>query len=199
MLDFRKPEGDVFGNLLTPDPILLIMRRLFLLRHAKAERSLPGAPDRDRALIERGRQDAAKIGTYMAGHGLVPDRVLVSSAARAQQTWRAAAAAFKPLPAADTADRLYNAAPQAILALIKDSGGAARTLLVVGHNPSLHELAVALIASGDIEAREQLREGLTTSGLVIIDFAIDDWARLHPRSGRLERFVTPKSLESAAG
>ena len=72
------------------------------------------------------------------------------------------------------------------------------TLLVVGHNPGLHELAVMLIASGDVEARERLKEKLPTSGLVIIDFAFDDWSRLHPQCGRLERFVTPKSLASAA-
>jgi phosphohistidine phosphatase len=175
------------------------MRRLLLLRHAKAERSLPGTPDRDRALMERGRQEAAKIGAYIIGHGLVPDRMLVSPAARAQQTWRAAAAAFKPPPTADTVERLYDASAQAILALIQDSGETARTLLVIGHNPGLHELAMTLIASGDIEAREQLREKLATTGLVIIDFAIDDWSRLHPQSGRLERFVTPRSLEAAAG
>jgi len=69
---------------------------------------------------------------------------------------------------------------------------------VIGHNPGLHELARLLIASGDIEAREQLTEKLPTSGLVIIDFAVDSWARLHPHSGRLERFVTPQSLEADA-
>ena len=55
-----------------------------------------------------------------------------------------------------------------------------------------------LIASGDIDARERLREKLPTSGLVIIDFAFDDWSELHPQSGRLERFVSPKTLEAAA-
>ena len=53
-----------------------------------------------------------------------------------------------------------------------------------------------LIASGDVDARERLREKLPTSGLVIIDFAFDDWSKLHPQSGRLERFVSPKSLEA---
>lgn len=139
------------------------------------------------------------MGVYMGSHGLVPDRALVSPAARAQQTWRAAAAAFKPSPAADTVEQLYDAPPQAILALIKHSGETAHTLLVISHNPGLHELAMMLIASGNIEAREQLREKLTTSGLVIIDFAVDDWSRLHPQSGRLERFVTPRSLEATAG
>jgi phosphohistidine phosphatase len=55
-----------------------------------------------------------------------------------------------------------------------------------------------LVASGDIESRERLREKMPTCGLVIIDFAFDDWGKLHPQSGRLERFVTPKSLSAAA-
>ena len=70
--------------------------------------------------------------------------------------------------------------------------------LVIGHNPGLHELALMLVASGDIETRERLREKLPTSGLVIIDFTFEDWGKLHPRSGRLERFITPKSLDAAA-
>jgi phosphohistidine phosphatase len=68
---------------------------------------------------------------------------------------------------------------------------------VVGHNPGLQEVATALIASGDLEDRERLREKLPTGGLVVIDFAIADWSKLHPRSGRLERFVVPRMLEAA--
>ena len=131
------------------------MRRLMLLRHAKAERSLPGEQDRERGLLERGRKEASLIGGYIVTHALAPDGVLVSPAIRTQQT-----------------------------------------LLVIGHNPGLHELAGLLIASGDVQTRERLSEKLPTSGLVIVDFAIDEWARLHPHSGRLERFVTPKSLET---
>ncbi len=173
------------------------MRRLLLFRHAKAERPLPGAEDRERALVERGRKDAAKIGAYMAAHALVPDRVLVSTATRTQQTWKSAEGAFKPAPAATMVDRLYDATPHAILAAIKDVPAKAHTLMVIAHNPGLHELALMLIASGDVEARERLREKLPTSGLVIIDFAFDDWNKLHPQSGRLERFVSPKSLDAA--
>jgi phosphohistidine phosphatase len=55
-----------------------------------------------------------------------------------------------------------------------------------------------LIASGDVDTRERLREELPTSGLAVIDFAFDDWSRLHPLSGRLERFVSPRQLESTA-
>lgn len=155
--------------------------------------------DRARTLIDRGRKDAARIGAYMASHGLVPDRVTASPSARTQETWKVAAGAFRPAPAVNSSERLYNATPSAILAVIKETPAAAHTLLIVGHNPGLHEVALALIASGDVEMREQLREKLPTSSLVIIDFALDAWAKLHGQSGRLERFVTPKSLAGAAG
>jgi phosphohistidine phosphatase len=174
------------------------MRRLLLLRHAKAERSEPGMEDLARVLIERGRRDAIKIGAYMANHALVPDRVVVSPAARAQETWKYAAAAFRPAPAAMMAAQLYDAIPHAIFAIIKEAPAAAHTLLVICHNPGLHEVALMLIASGDIEARERLREKLPTCGLIIIDFAFDAWGKLHPQCGRLERFISPKSLEAAA-
>jgi phosphohistidine phosphatase len=174
------------------------MRRLLLLRHAKAERSDPGSQDISRVLIERGRKDAAKIGAYMAGHALAPDRVVLSPAARAQETWKYAAAAFKPQPAAMSAERLYDAAPHDIIGVINENPASAHTLMLIGHNPGLHDAALMLIASGDIDMRERLREGLPTSGLIIVDFAFDDWNKVHPHSGRLERFVSPRSLEEAA-
>jgi phosphohistidine phosphatase len=95
-------------------------------------------------------------------------------------------------------ERLYNATPQDILGIIKAAPAAAHSLLILGHNPGLHAVALLLVASGDIETRERLREKMPTCGLAIIDFAFDDWAKLHPQSGRLERFVTPKSLSAAA-
>jgi phosphohistidine phosphatase len=174
------------------------MRRLLLFRHAKAEQSATGAPDRDRALVERGRKDAVRIGSYLASHHLIPERVVLSPAARAQQTWKQAASAMKPAPAAASAEKLYDATAHAILAVIKEATASAQSQLIVGHNPGLHELAVMLIATGDVETRERLREKLPTCGLVIIDFALDAWSRLHPASGRLERFVSPKSLENAS-
>lgn len=174
------------------------MRRLILFRHGKAERSEPGMPDRTRVLIDRGRRDAGKIGAYMASHALIPDRVLLSPAERTRETWKFAASAFRPEPGAMMSEQLYDATPHAIFAAIKEAPASVHTLLVVGHNPSLQEVALMLVASGDIEARERLREKLPTAGLVIIDFAIDNWGKLHPQSGRLERFVSPKTLEAAA-
>ena len=153
------------------------MRRLMLLRHAKAERSLPGEQDRERGLLERGRKEASLIGGYIVTHALAPDGVLVSPAIRTQQTWTCASAAFRPAPGATTIERLYDASATTILAAIKDAPARAHTLLVIGHNPGLHELAGLLIASGDVQTRERLSEKLPTSGLVIVDFAIDGFSR----------------------
>jgi len=173
------------------------MRRLLILRHAKTEPAAPDQDDRHRALVDRGRRDAGQIGAYMASHALIPDRVVLSPARRVQETWKYLAGAFKPAPGATTTERVYEATVHDIFAILAGTAASVHSLMVVGHNPSLHEVALMLIASGDIEARERLREKLPTAGLVIIDFAFDDWSKLHPQSGRLERFVTPKSVEAA--
>jgi len=173
------------------------MRRLYLLRHAKTEPGEPGKPDRSRALVERGQKDAAKLGAYLMSHALMPDRVILSPAARVQQTWKYMASAMRKAPPAATADIIYDAGASDIFDVIVDTPAEVPALMIIGHNPTLHEAAVRLVASGDIDTRERLREGLPTSGLVVIDFAFDEWTKLHPQSGRLERFVTPKLLDPA--
>jgi phosphohistidine phosphatase len=173
------------------------MRRLLLLRHAKTERLQPGGRDHDRVLAERGRSDAPNLGLYMTRHGLVPDRAIVSTAARTRETWDLVAAEFKNAPPVSFDDRLYDATPKAILAVVKEAKPELGTLLLVGHNPGMQELAAALTASGNLEARQRLHEGFPTSGLAVIEFALEAWSRLHPQSGRLERFVTPRTLRAA--
>lgn len=172
------------------------MRRLMLLRHAKTERAEGGQRDRDRKLTKRGRDDAAMIGAYMARHGLNPDLALVSPAKRAQETWALVGPAFAKAPRLVKDERIYNAATDALFKIIGETRGA-HSMLVVGHNPSLHDAAVQLIASGDVEARERVAEKLPTAGLVVIDLAFDDWSKVHRHAGRLERFVTPKLIAAA--
>ena len=173
------------------------MRRLLLLRHSKTERPEPGERDRDRKLMPRGRADAPVIGADMARHRLVPDLVLVSPAQRTMETWALVGAAFGEAPPVVKQDRIYNASTETLADLIRETDDAT-ALLVVGHNPGLHDLATELIGSGDLEARESLNEKLPTSGLVVIDFAFDDWSKLHDCSGRLDRFVTPHSIGPAS-
>jgi phosphohistidine phosphatase len=170
------------------------MRRLLLLRHAKAERSRPGERDHDRVLAARGRDDAPKLGAYMVRHAFMPDVVLVSTSARTRETWKLAATAFEEPPVVRYDERIYEAGPHAILNVIKETHPGVDTLLVIGHNPGLQELATQLVAVGDSDALRRLKEEFPTSALAVINFMVEDWSRLHPRAGRLEHFVTPKTL-----
>lgn len=170
------------------------MRRLLLLRHAKAERPQGGGPDRDRVLTDRGRDDAKTLGAYLVRHSAVPDRALVSTAARTRETWALLSRAFRETPPVEFEDRLYDATPETILDAIKATGPDTETLLVVGHNPGTQELAAMLVASGDIDARERLGRAYPTAGLAIVTFAANTWNGVHANGGRLEHFVTPKSL-----
>src|SRR5258708_7777402 len=128
------------------------MRRLMLLRHAKTEHDAASGRDQDRRLDDRGRLDAAEIGGWMAEHPPFPDLVLVSTAARSEQTWDIVRDAMKdaaPRPKVKLLAELYAADPSVLLQIIH---GAAtddpKRLLLVGHNPGLHELAFALAGSG---------------------------------------------------
>jgi phosphohistidine phosphatase len=173
------------------------MRRLLLLRHAKAEASSPGRRDHDRILAKRGRSDAARLGSYLARHSLVPDRALVSSAARTRETWTLLAEALGQEPTADIDENLYDASPQTILQAIQETGPNVGTLLVIGHNPGLQELASMLTAAGDVDTRRRLQESFPTTALAVIHFATEDWGGVHAKGGRLEHFITPQWLEAA--
>ena len=173
------------------------MRRLILLRHSTAERATAAQSDQERTLTPQGRADAATIGAYLANHAFRPDVVVVSPAARTRETWRQIAAALRLAPDARFDDRIYNATAQTLFNVVAETADDSPTVLMLGHNPGLHELAVLLVANGDIDTRERLRENFPTSGVAIIDFALDAWSKLHPRSGRLERFVSPKLIAGA--
>jgi phosphohistidine phosphatase len=178
------------------------MRRLMLLRHAKTENDAPSGRDQDRRLDDRGRKDAAEIGSFIAGHPPFPDCVLVSPAVRAHQTWEVAWAAMKksvPAPQVELLPELYGADPAQMLQTIRDASVSdPKRLMVIGHNPGMHELALALTdGGGDTAGRRALSDNLPTSGLAIFHFAINDWADVAFRRGRLTLFVSPKLLRQA--
>jgi phosphohistidine phosphatase len=179
------------------------MRRLMLLRHAKTEYDAPSGRDQDRRLDKRGRADAAEIGGWIGRHPPFPDLVLVSPAARARQTWEIAWEAMKdlsPEPKIELVPELYGADPSQLLRTVRTASELdSRRLMLVGHNPGMHELALALIGSGDGNGRKALADNLPTSGLAVFDFAVDDWAEVAFRRGRLALFVTPKLLKQTSG
>ncbi len=150
-------------------------RQLLLLRHAKAEPG--GATDRDRDLDKRGCRDADALGQEMRRLRLVPQLVLLSNALRTRRTLEHLGA-FDPAPAVKVADSLYLAEPDALLSAVQAVADEIRTLLLVGHNPGLH--AVALHLAGT-QAPQPLRDGLPTCTLACFTVATG-WSGLgaHP-------------------
>jgi phosphohistidine phosphatase len=175
------------------------MRRLMLLRHAKTENDAPSGRDQDRRLDKRGQTDAADIGGWIGRHPPFPDSVLVSPAIRAHQTWEIVREAIKdliPQPQVELLPELYGADPAQLLQAIRAASSTdPKTLMLIGHNPGMHELALALAGSGGEAGRKALADNLPTSGLAVLDFAIGDWADVAFRRGRLALFVSPKLLK----
>jgi phosphohistidine phosphatase len=170
------------------------MRRLILLRHAKTERDAPSGKDQDRRLDERGRLDGAEIGRWLALNNYRPDLALVSAATRTQQTWELLHAAM-PSVRVKHMPELYGADPSELLKIIRGAAKAnPQCLMILAHNPGLHELALALSGSGDAAGRHALSANLPTAGVAVIDFKTDDWDDIGFRGGRLERFASPKLL-----
>ena len=175
------------------------MRRLMLLRHAKTESDAPSGRDQDRRLDERGHRDATEIGGWIGRNPPFPDCVQVSPAVRAYQTWNIVWEAMKaraPTPHVELVDDLYGAEPAQLLQAIRTASVSdPKRLMLVGHNPGMHELALALLGSGEAAGRKALADNLPTSGLAVLDFAIDDWDDVALRRGRLVLFVSPKLLK----
>lgn len=170
------------------------MRRLMLLRHAKSDWSEAGRPDRERVLSPRGERAAPLMGHYLAEQGLIPQHAIVSGAERTRQTWQYLGKAVTDAASVTYDDRIYEAAPIDILSAVADAPSSAETLIVVGHNPGLQSLALALAGPGNAKARRALTEKFPTTGLAVLDFDRSDWTSLTPGSGRLERFITPRAI-----
>jgi phosphohistidine phosphatase len=179
------------------------MRRLMLLRHAKTEHDAPSGQDQDRRLDDRGRLDAAAIGSWIGRHPPIADAVLVSTAVRARQTWEIAGQAIKEAtrepaaqPRVEFLAELYGAEPAQLLQIIRlVEVTDPKRLLVIGHNPGMHELALALTGSGDAAAKKAIEDNLPTAGLAILDFDIDGWGDVAFRRGKLVGFTSPKLLK----
>lgn len=164
------------------------MTRLYLLRHAKARWAGPGSRDYDRALELSGIADADQIGASMLLAGYMPDRVLCSGARRARETW---AACSRHLPVIDVRfmDDLYSSDATGYLDIIREAGGGG-SVLVVGHNPMMEDLAMALSRDGEEQALAAVSHGFPTCGLAVIRFSTP-LARIAPEDGFLEDFVAP--------
>ena len=165
------------------------MPTLLILRHAKSAWDDPALPDHDRPLNERGQRAAPAMGRRIRAAGFKPDLVLCSSARRAQETWRLAAGELDATPRVSVERDLYLCGPEVLLARLRRLRGE-DCVLLIAHNPDLHELAAGLAGDGPPAALRALAAKLPTGGLVAL--ALDGWRTLAPGAARLLLFATPR-------
>ena len=173
------------------------MRTLLLLRHAKSSWDDPRLPDHARPLNPRGRRAAESVREVLAGLSLRPELVLVSSARRTLQTI-AALEPWDPAPAIEPLDALYLASAPDMLAALQQGSHDAGCVMLVGHNPGLHELAL-LLCGPDSDPAElaRLEDAFPTASLAVLQVAAP-WPDLAPGGATLRRFIRPADLPPAA-
>lgn len=171
------------------------MLTLSLFRHAKSSWSDPELEDFERPLAKRGTKAVPEIAKYMRREGLVADVVLCSASVRTRATLALLIASLgTPAPEIIYSDDLYLASASAILAQIRKLPASTAHVLVVGHNPGLHALALELVGTGDRKLLAQLAQEFPTAALASFTFGWDTWANIKPASGKLEHYITPKRL-----
>ena len=172
------------------------MKRLFLLRHAKAQPADGSTEDFDRTLLLSGMQDASAMARYLRKSDHRLDLILCSASARTTQT---AELVLQEMEAqVEYRDNLYLAEAAKLVAAVRGAPAAVTNLMLVGHNPGLENLAT-LLAREPVRRKERARhealeEKFPTSALAILDFDVGRWRDVEKAAARLVDFVRPKDL-----
>jgi phosphohistidine phosphatase len=174
------------------------MLTLSLLRHAKSSWSDPRLKDFERPLNERGETAAPRMGAFMARRGIMPELILCSTAVRARQTLNLVLPHLKGAPELVYEGALYLASSATMLKRLHKVPADVGHVMMVGHDPGMHTLAVELAGSGRADDLERLADKFPTAGLAVIAFQADAWPEVHLGSGRLKLFTAPRRLQLAA-
>lgn len=166
------------------------MGRLYLLRHARAAWAEPGTRDFDRPLTGAGHRESQAVGAYMASRDYRPAIVICSPALRAIETWQGIAGLLGCRQGdAILAEQLYSSDAKGYLGIVRGHGEAG-SILLVGHNPMIEDLAIALTSGSETEPHAALASGFPTAGLAVVNFDTP-LSTASPGAGRLEAFVNP--------
>ncbi|MFJ7042841.1 phosphohistidine phosphatase [Streptomyces sp. JV178] len=164
-------------------------RRIVLFRHAKAD--WPQVSDHERPLADRGRMDAAVAGRKLADSGISFDLALCSTAVRTRETWKLAVHELPERPKTVYEERIYEASPGDLIALLNETSDDAQTVLLVGHNPGVQALAEILAGQAEGDARERMsRRDFPAAAYAVISFE-GSWKSLEPGVGTLVDYWAP--------
>ncbi|UUU34924.1 histidine phosphatase family protein [Streptomyces sp. CA-210063] len=164
-------------------------RRIVLFRHAKAD--WPQVSDHERPLADRGRMDAAVAGRKLADSGIPFDLALCSTAVRTRETWKLAVHELPERPKTVYEERIYEASPGELIALLNETPDDAQNVLLIGHNPGIQGLADILAGQGEGDARERMsRLGFPAAAFAVLSFD-GPWKSLEPGGATLADYWTP--------
>jgi phosphohistidine phosphatase len=164
-------------------------RRIVLFRHAKAD--WPQVPDHERPLADRGRKDAAVAGLKLADTGIPFDLALCSTAVRTRETWKLAVQEFPHRPKTVYEERLYEASPGELIAVLNETPEDAQNVVLIGHNPSVQGLAEILAGQAEGDARTRMNaHGFHTGAFAVLSFD-GSWKSLEPGVGTLLEYWAP--------
>lgn len=167
------------------------IKTLLLLRHAKAVPAEAGGEDRERPLTARGIDDANAMGRHIARKRYAPDVILCSPSKRTKETFEHVKAHLPPMPQIIIDETLYLATQTQLLRRIQKEGTTKQTLFMIGHNPGMAELALALAAPEGKDVR-RMAEKFPTCALAVLEFKIASWRDAAPGEGLLREFKGPK-------
>jgi len=169
------------------------VRRLWLLRHAKSSWDEPHLPDRLRPLAPRGVRAVGAVARHLRAAAVAPDLVLCSPARRAVQTWEGVAPGVPPDTAVEVDEAIYHADADELFARLRAVPSEIGSVLLVGHNPGLQDLAIDLVGSGDAGLRERLFTKFPTGAIATLEVP-GDWHDLTWGATSLLGFVVPREL-----
>lgn len=159
------------------------MKYLYLYRHAEAIPADDNASDHERILSEPGIEACHKIGNFLKNQHLAPHAALVSSAVRTKSTFQNTMEIVGATIPYQISNRLYLASPAEVLKTINELGGNSESLMVVAHNPGLHQLCLMLAHSGDAKGLRTLAHQFPPASLALLSLPIDNWEKLSPQTG----------------
>lgn len=166
---------------------------LYILRHAKAETGAPHQDDHTRKLVERGEEAARIVGAYMFRKGIKPDKVFCSDAARTRATWTQIEG-IDPAPNVEFTRKLYMASANEMMQLLATLPEAVKTVLLIAHNPGVHQLCLKLAHTGNEKTLDTMFLKFPTCALASIDLGDAPWRDIANARGALLDFVTPHTL-----
>ncbi|MFE5191783.1 SixA phosphatase family protein [Streptomyces sp. NPDC056628] len=164
-------------------------RRIAVFRHAKAD--WPQVTDHERPLAERGRMDAAEAGRRLADTAIPFDLALCSTAVRTRETWKLAVHEFQHRPKTVYEERIYEASPGELIAVLNETPDDAQNLLLIGHNPGVQGLTEVLAGSAEGDARDRMtRRGFPAAAFAILTFT-GTWKAVEPGVATLVDYWAP--------